>query len=290
MTFLWPELLWLLLAVPLLVAAYLLAAAAQAASSRVRYASLAMVQGRDGRRGSALRRHVPPVAVPARARSSMIVAIARPAGGGHAAVAARDRSCSRWTSRAACARPTSSRTASPRRRPRRKAFVDEQPRSTRIGIVAFAGTARGRAAPDAEPRGHRSPRSTASSSSAARRSAAASSCRSRRSFPTPGSTCDAVGNPRRRKREGARSSLDRSRARTRTRSRFKPVPPGSYQLGRDHPAHRRPAHHRARPDRGGQDGRRPRRARLHRRHRHRRTARSSASKAGRCACASTRRR
>jgi Ca-activated chloride channel family protein len=40
---------------------------------------------------------------------------------------------------------------------------------------------------------------------------------------------------------------------------FTPVAPASYNSAGDHPADRRPAHHRPRPARGGQDGRRPRR-------------------------------
>ena len=68
------------------------------------------------------------------------------------------------------------------------------------------------------------------------------------------------------------------------------MPPGSYAsaaiiLLTD--GQRRPG---PTPIEAAQDGRRPRRARLHRRHRHDQTARSSASRAGRCACASTRRR
>src|SRR5207248_1137580 len=59
MRFLWPDLLWLLLALPALVAAYLYALRRRKKSA-VHYASLMLV--RDAiTRGQALRRHVPPL-------------------------------------------------------------------------------------------------------------------------------------------------------------------------------------------------------------------------------------
>ena len=76
MTFLWPEALWLLLAVPLMVAAYL-AILARKRKAAVRYASLTMVRDAMGA-GSRLRRHVPPLLF-LLALVIMIVAVARPA-------------------------------------------------------------------------------------------------------------------------------------------------------------------------------------------------------------------
>ena len=82
MKFLWPEMLWLLLTVPALVAAYffLLRRKKQAA---LRYASLSMVKEAMGA-GQRFRRHIPPLLFLV-ALIVMIVAIARPA-----AVAAKD--------------------------------------------------------------------------------------------------------------------------------------------------------------------------------------------------------
>src|SRR5262245_65012441 len=76
MTFLWPEMLWLLLVVPALVAGYfyLLRRKKEAA---LRYASLSMVKEAMGA-GHRFRRHIPPLLFLI-ALIVMIVAIARPA-------------------------------------------------------------------------------------------------------------------------------------------------------------------------------------------------------------------
>ena len=76
MTFLWPEMLWLLLIVPVLVVAYfyLLRRKQQAA---LRYASLSMVKEAMGP-GHRFRRHIPPLLF-LLALIVMIVAIACPA-------------------------------------------------------------------------------------------------------------------------------------------------------------------------------------------------------------------
>ena len=75
MTFLWPDMLYLLVAVPLLVLAYwrLLR---RTKTLAVRYASLAMVKDAIGI-GQRFRRHVPPVLFLV-ALTLMIIAIARP--------------------------------------------------------------------------------------------------------------------------------------------------------------------------------------------------------------------
>ncbi|MDZ4131153.1 MAG: BatA domain-containing protein, partial [Hydrogenophaga sp.] len=74
-TFLWPQLLWLLLALPLLVLLYvwLLRRRKQAA---VRFASLAIVREAMGK-GPGWRRHVPPVLL-LLAIATMLLAAARP--------------------------------------------------------------------------------------------------------------------------------------------------------------------------------------------------------------------
>ena len=76
MTFLWPDLLWLLLSVPVLVGLYLLMLRRKK-KAVVRYAALAMVKDAMGV-GAGFRRHVPPILFLA-ALTVMIAAIARPA-------------------------------------------------------------------------------------------------------------------------------------------------------------------------------------------------------------------
>jgi Ca-activated chloride channel family protein len=137
MTFLWPNLLWLLLALPACVAAYvfLLKKKKQAV---VRYASLGLIKEALGQ-GRAWRRHLPPAMVLA-ALALMIGATARPATvitlpSQHGTVIlAIDVSGSM---RADDVQPTRLEAAQAAARE----FVAGQPRSTRIGVVAFAGSA-----------------------------------------------------------------------------------------------------------------------------------------------------
>jgi Ca-activated chloride channel family protein len=137
MTFLWPEFLWLLLAVPLLVAAYLLILKARRKAA-LRYASLSMVKEAMGA-GLRLRRHVPPILFLV-ALTLMIAAIARPAAvvrlpsQHETVILSMDVSGSMRAKDVEPDRLTAAQQAA-------KAFVKETPRSTRIGIVAFAGTA-----------------------------------------------------------------------------------------------------------------------------------------------------
>jgi Ca-activated chloride channel family protein len=137
MTFLWPEALWLLLAVPLLVAAYL-AILRRKRKAALRYASLTMVRDAMGA-GSRLRRHVPPLLF-LLALVIMIVAVARPAAvvrlpsQHETIILAMDVSGSMRAKDVEPDRLTAAQAAA-------KSFVNDQPRSTRIGIVAFAGTA-----------------------------------------------------------------------------------------------------------------------------------------------------
>jgi Ca-activated chloride channel family protein len=76
MTFLWPEFLWLLALVPLLVAAYFFILRRKARAA-LRYASLTMVREAMGS-GARFRRHVPPLLF-LLALVVMIAAVARPA-------------------------------------------------------------------------------------------------------------------------------------------------------------------------------------------------------------------
>ncbi|HVL36304.1 MAG TPA: BatA domain-containing protein, partial [Burkholderiales bacterium] len=76
MTFLWPEALWLLAALPVLVAAYVLILRRRRKAA-LRYAALALAREAAGT-GPRLRRHVPPILF-LLALAAMLLAIARPA-------------------------------------------------------------------------------------------------------------------------------------------------------------------------------------------------------------------
>jgi Ca-activated chloride channel homolog len=137
MTFLWPESLWLLLLVPLLVAAYILILKRKRKTA-LRYASLTMVKEAMGA-GMRFRRHVPPLLFLI-ALIAMIAAVARPAAvvrlpsQHETIILSLDVSGSMRAKDVEPDRITAAQLAA-------KAFVTEQPRSTRVGIVAFAGTA-----------------------------------------------------------------------------------------------------------------------------------------------------
>ena len=137
MTFLWPELLWLLLAIPLVVAIYVLLLRRKKKAA-VRYASLAMVRDAMGA-GQKFRRHVPPILF-LLALTAMLLAVARPAAvvtlpsQHETVILSMDVSGSM---RATDVQPTRLAAA----QAAAKAFINEQPRTTRVGIVSFAGTA-----------------------------------------------------------------------------------------------------------------------------------------------------
>jgi Ca-activated chloride channel family protein len=137
MTLLWPEMLWLLLLVPAVVAAYLLLLRFRKRGA-LRYASLTVMKDAMGA-SRGLRRHVPPLLFLA-AFALMLVAIARPAAvvtlpsQHETVILAMDVSGSM---RATDVKP--SRIAAAQEAAR--AFVAEQPKSARIGVVSFAATA-----------------------------------------------------------------------------------------------------------------------------------------------------
>lgn len=137
MTFLWPDLLWLLLLVPALVAAYL-AILRRRQRTTVRYASLALVKEALSP-GSRIRRHVPP-ALFLLALTLLLVAAARPAAvitlpsHHETIILAIDVSGSMRAEDVEPNRLVAAQTAA-------KAFIGDQPRHVRIGIVSFAGTA-----------------------------------------------------------------------------------------------------------------------------------------------------
>ena len=137
MTFLWPDLLWLLLAVPALVGLYLLMLRRKKKAA-VRYAALTMVKDAMGI-GAGFRRHVPPILFLA-ALTVMIAAIARPAAvvtlpsQRSTVILVMDVSGSMRAEDVEPTRIAAAQAAA-------KAFIADQPRDTRIGIVAFAATA-----------------------------------------------------------------------------------------------------------------------------------------------------
>ena len=137
MKFLWPEMLLLLVTVPVLVAAYfwLLRRKREAA---LRYARLSLVKEAMGLRQT-LRRHVPALLLLI-ALTALIIAIARPAAivtlpaQHQTVVLAIDVSGSMRATDVEPNRLAAAQAAA-------KAFVAEQPSSVRIGVVSFAGNA-----------------------------------------------------------------------------------------------------------------------------------------------------
>ena len=136
-TFMWPQFLWLLLAVPLLVLVYLWLLRRKKKIA-LRYASLSIVKEAMGA-GMHWRRHVPP-ALFLLAISAMLLAAARPfavialPSTQETIILAMDVSGSMRATDVKPNRLVASQNAA-------KAFLTELPRQVRVGIVAFAGTA-----------------------------------------------------------------------------------------------------------------------------------------------------
>jgi Ca-activated chloride channel family protein len=137
MTFLWPQFLWLLLAIPLLVAVYawLLRRKKKMA---LRYASLSIVREAMGK-GQSIRRHIPPLLF-LMSLAAMLLAAARPFAvmtlpSQHETIMlAMDVSGSMRATDVLPNRLVASQNAA-------KAFLADLPRNVRVGVVAFAGTA-----------------------------------------------------------------------------------------------------------------------------------------------------
>jgi Ca-activated chloride channel family protein len=135
-SFAWPNLLWLLLLVPLMIAGYILLLRRRRRNA-FRYPNLALVKQAAQRAG--WRRHIPPALMLA-AFTFLLLAMARPS----AEVSLPSRVATvmlvmdvSGSMRAADVNPTriaAAETAA-------KAYVKDQPRDVRIGIVAFAATA-----------------------------------------------------------------------------------------------------------------------------------------------------
>jgi len=137
MTFLWPEMLWFMLALPLLVAAYIWILQRKKKLA-VRYANLAMVREAMGA-SQRIRRHIPP-AFFLLALAAMLLALARPQTTitlptqHETVILAMDISGSMRATDVEPNRLVAAQNAA-------KQFVSEQPENVRVGVVAFAGTA-----------------------------------------------------------------------------------------------------------------------------------------------------
>ena len=135
--FLWPQFLWLLLALPLLVAVYVWLLRRKKKMA-LRYASLSIVREAMGK-GQGLRRHVPPVLF-LLSMAAMLLAAARPfavvtlPSQNETIMLAMDVSGSMRATDVLPNRLVASQNAA-------KAFLADLPRHVRVGVVAFAGTA-----------------------------------------------------------------------------------------------------------------------------------------------------
>lgn len=136
-TFLWPQLLWLLLALPLLVLHYVWLLRRRKRTA-LRYANLSIVREALGK-GPGWRRHVPPVLM-LLSLAAMLLAAARPMASitlpstQQTIILAMDVSGSMRAEDVQPNRLVASQNAA-------KAFLAELPRHVKVGIVAFAGSA-----------------------------------------------------------------------------------------------------------------------------------------------------
>ncbi|MBX3610326.1 MAG: VWA domain-containing protein [Hydrogenophaga sp.] len=137
MTFLWPQFLWLLLALPLLVLLYVWLLSRRKRTA-LRYANLSLVREAMGR-SVGWRRHVPPLLL-LLAFAAMLLAAARPMAvitlpsTQQTIILAMDVSGSMRAEDVQPNRLVASQNAA-------KAFLADLPRHVKVGIVAFAGAA-----------------------------------------------------------------------------------------------------------------------------------------------------
>jgi Ca-activated chloride channel family protein len=228
MRFLWPEMLWLLLFIPALVAAYL-HALRRRKKAAIRYASLALVRGAIGP-GQRIRRHIPP-ALFLLAMTAAIIAVARPS-----AVVVLPSEFLTLVMAMDVSRSMQATDVAPNRfiamQGAAKSFIDELPRNIRLGIVSFAGTAAAVQTPTESKEDmlaaidrFQLQRGTATGSGLILSLAML--------FPDDGIDLESAvfGNAFSRYGSGgAGQSLDGARA-ARPKKEVKPVPPGSYTAG-----------------------------------------------------------
>jgi len=137
MTFLWPDMLWLLMAVPALVVVYIFLLRRKKKAA-LRYASLSILKEAIGA-GQQFRRHLPPLLF-LLALATMTVSVARPAAivtlptQQQTIILAMDTSGSMRAKDVEPNRLVAAQEAA-------KAFVADLPRGVRVGVVSFAGTA-----------------------------------------------------------------------------------------------------------------------------------------------------
>ncbi len=221
MKFLWPETLWLLLAVPLLVAVYVVLLRRRKKVA-LRYASLNIVKEAMGA-GQSVRRHVPPLLI-LLALTTMFVAVGRPVAvvtlpsQHETVILAMDVSGSMRATDVQPNRLAASQAAA-------KAFVGEQPPTTRIGVVSFAATA----SLVQTPTRNREDILTSIDRFQLQRGTAIGSgiiVSLATLFPDAGIDVSKLIYGRE-----ARRFIPRDRAREAEKKDFKPVPPGSYNSG-----------------------------------------------------------
>jgi Ca-activated chloride channel homolog len=137
MQFLWPQFLWLLLALPLLVGLYVLLLRRKKKMA-VRYASLSIVREAMGARQQ-MKRHIPP-ALFLLSMATLLLAASRPVAvvtlpsNQQTIILAMDVSGSMRATDVQPNRLVAAQNAA-------KSFIGELPRHVKVGIVAFAGSA-----------------------------------------------------------------------------------------------------------------------------------------------------
>jgi Ca-activated chloride channel family protein len=137
MQFLWPQFLWLLLALPLLVGLYVLLLRRKKKMA-VRYASLSIVREAMGARQQ-MKRHIPPVLF-LLSMATLLLAASRPVAvvtlpsNQQTIILAMDVSGSMRATDVQPNRLVAAQNAA-------KSFIGELPRHVKVGIVAFAGSA-----------------------------------------------------------------------------------------------------------------------------------------------------
>ena len=287
MNFLWPQYLWLLLVVPVLVAAYV--ALLRRKKAAVRYADLGLVKSAMSPT-QRFRRHVPPLlfvlaivaALLAAARPTAVITLPSDA---RTIILAIDVSLSMRATDVEPNRMVAAQEAA-------KAFVQELPQDIRAGIVTFAGTA----LVVQPPTLNREDLVAAIDRFQLQRHTAIGSgliVSLATLFPEEGIDLESLlfGNGFTSRDSSRRGGLERPENKeTKEKKAVQGRASRFLHVGRDHPAHGRPPYDRTRSARCRAHGGRPRRARLHRRLRLRGRQVPSTSTACRSSCVSTRRR